>query len=187
MATKKIPGKPEDFDPEAHVELLLIDEIRHEITNFRPGFSAPNIERTFFLSNAGSDWFSVTTMGEGVVIATPYGLMKYLCFMDLLNITVVKKKFKRKGKEELDIDQAFHFVFKIGRRNLKIFGALRVRCSHKIAKLITMVDDITILAIDENGSSMPIKEGKTLFELPVLKEVVYSLSEVSWEKYGIED
>lgn len=186
MATKKIPGKSEDFDPETHVELLLIDDIRHEITNFKPGFSARNIERTFFLSEAGSDWFSVTTMGESVVIAIPYGLMKYLCFMDLLNITVVEKKVKRNGKSKREIDQAFHIVFKIGRRDLKIFGALRIRCSQKIAKLLSIVDTATLVAVDEDGASLPIDEGRTIAELPILKEVVDSLSQVSWEKYGID-
>lgn len=178
MAHKKAPGKSEEFDPESHVELLFINEIRHEIMNFRPGFSGDRVERTFFISDAGSDWFNVTTNGDDVVVGTPYELMKYLCFMDLLNVTLLKKK---NGK----FDPAFHIVFKIGRRDLKLFGALRIRCSEKIAKLISMKEKIKFIAIDDDGNSLPLDEGRTFMDLYVIQEEVESLYAASWEKYGI--
>lgn len=185
MANKKAPGKAEDFDPESHVELLLINEIRHEIMNFRPGFAADGVERTFFLSDAGSDWFTVTTEGDDVVIATPYELMKYLCFMDILNVTLLKKPASRTSNKK-KFDPAFHIVFKIGRRELKLFGALRVRCSEKIAKLISMGEKVKFIGFDDNGNSLPLDEGRTFMDLYVLQEDVKSLHAASWEKYGIE-
>lgn len=185
MAIKKAPGKAEEFDPETHVELLLINEIRHEIMNFRPGFAGGRAERTFFLSAAGSDWFSVTTEGDEVVIATPYDMMKYLCFMDVLNVTLLKKPASRQSTKKMAFDPAFHIVFKIGRRDLKLFGAMRVRCSEKTAKLISMGAKVKFIAIDNDGNSLPIDEGRTLMELHVIQEEVGSLYEASWEKYGI--
>lgn len=183
MAHKKAPGKAEEFDPELFVELLMINEIRHEIMNFRPGFSADQAERTFFLSSAGSDWFTVTTDGDNVVIATPYELMKFLCFMDVLNVTLLKKPAGRSSKPKFDA--AFNIVFKIGRRDLKLFGALRVRCSEKIAKLISLGKKVKFFAIDDDGNSLPYDEGRTAMDLFVIEEEVKSIYEASWEKYGI--
>lgn len=187
MAKPIVPGKPEELDPESHVEFLLLNDIRHEITNFRPGFSANRTDRTFFLSDAGSDWFNVTTNGETVVIAVPFGLMKYLCFMDIINITVLNKEVKKMGAKKKTIDPAFHFVFKIGRRDLKLFGALRVRCSSKIGQLLRLKDKVTVIAIDNDGIAMPYDEGKTAMELYVLEENIKALHEASWEKYGIPE
>lgn len=182
-----IPGEAEEFDPESHVEFLLINDIRHEIMNFRPGFLANKTERTFFLSDAGSDWFRVTTNDDTIVIAVPFALIKYLCFMDIINITVLNKKKRTIGSSKYGIDPAFQFVFKIGRRDLKLFGALRVRCSEKIGRLLRVRDKVTLIAVDEDGIAMPFEEGRTAMELVVLKENVNAIHEASWEKYGIEE
>lgn len=170
----------EEFNPSVHVEMLLLNAVRHEIMNFRPGFSAKGLKSTFFLSEAGSDWLTFEYEHDKCFLTVPWELMKCLAFMDMINLSLVKKPAK--GEGEGVFDDAFYLVFKIGSRDLKQFGALRIRCSKKRAKLLSNQKEVHLIAVDDKGEAFGLDDGKTYFTLRVMLEEVANLRQTSWEK-----
>lgn len=167
-----------DFDPERHVEMLLLNSLRHEITNFRPRFPLKQIDNTYFLSDAGSDWFSIEVAQDKVFLCVPFEIMKHFCFMDMVNISIINKGTPERPK----YDNGLYLIFKVGDRTLRKFGALRIRCSGKRAELLAKSHEVHIIAINDDGEAYGIEEGKTYFKLYMKVEDAKSLHEAPWEK-----
>lgn len=168
----------EDFKPEKHVEMILFNALRHEITNFRPGFPLKEIDNTYFLTDCGSDWFPLEVSGGKVFLCIPSELMAYFCFMDMINISVINKG----TIDNPDYDEGYYFVFKIGNRALKKFGALRVRCSKKRSELIALSKEIHVVSVNKDGEALGIDEGRNYFKLLSRVEEIKSLHQASWEQ-----
>lgn len=169
--------KPEKFEPETHVEMMLITAIRHEITNFRPRFPFKQVERTYFLTECGSDWFPVEYLNGQIFLCIPEELMRYFCFMDMINISVINKGSPKKPI----YDDGFYLVFKIGNRNLRKFGALKIRCSSKRAEAISLSEKVHVVAINDKGESLALDEGRTYFKLFSKTELVKNIYQTTWE------